>query len=437
MTSKQRLQEFFTTRKNIKKFTSSDVPLFVVPTTIDYKDIYKVPVMINSTLTNDNVSLNLVMGKDLPTIIVSGNRAQQLFAEKNRIDKYKRIFYKFIRLTNPYELVDTDKGRHSVLDIKTINRAYFKLHEIVSNYKHLLPDTPITYVALAEGPGGFIQNIHDLRHGIPDKVHGITLKDQSDTSVGWDLCNDMTIHYGHPDVNDGDLTNPNNIVAFVNNVPNEADFITADGGFGVPATLENHKEICHLQLFFCEILTALAIQKIGGNFVLKLYDMFTLPTLQLLYILSSFYEQIHITKPVTSRPANSEKYIICMNFKGVSDSFLKKMLKCAEIMYKEMNGNNGNKYFIHSFMDNMIPSGISESVIDFHNVVLTRQIRHINRTLGLARKYDLRHHSPDKHTNVKHEFRKIQQKSIKKQRHCAISWAKKYNIPLKEKYSRR
>ena len=30
-----------------------------------------------------------------------------------------------------------------------------------------------------------------------------------------------------------------------------------------------------------------------------------------------FYEEIYLNKPLTSRPANSEKYIVAKNFKGI------------------------------------------------------------------------------------------------------------------------
>lgn len=55
--------------------------------------------------------------------------------------------------------------------------------------------------------------------------------------------------------------------------------------------------------------------KKGGNFIIKFFDIFTLASVDMLYILSCFYTNIAITKPCTSRTANSEKYIVCENFK--------------------------------------------------------------------------------------------------------------------------
>jgi hypothetical protein len=58
----------------------------------------------------------------------------------------------------------------------------------------------------------------------------------------------------------------------------------------------------------------LILQKPGGGFVLKMFDLFHETSIEMLYLLSYFYKQVYIYKPNTSREANSEKYIICKGF---------------------------------------------------------------------------------------------------------------------------
>ena len=53
-----------------------------------------------------------------------------------------------------------------------------------------------------------------------------------------------------------------------------------------------------------------------------MHDIHTTNTLQMLFILSNYFEKVIITKPYTSRPANSEKYIVCKNFNGIDDTLL-------------------------------------------------------------------------------------------------------------------
>jgi hypothetical protein len=50
------------------------------------------------------------------------------------------------------------------------------------------------------------------------------------------------------------------------------DLITADGGIEVKGEYFNLYELCCQKLFFSEILTAISVQKVGGTFILKIYD---------------------------------------------------------------------------------------------------------------------------------------------------------------------
>ena len=56
-------------------------------------------------------------------------------------------------------------------------------------------------------------------------------------------------------------------------------------------------------------------------------------TIDLIALLASFYEEVYITKPQTSRSANSEKYIVCLNFIHKSnDEFLPQLYIAFEKM---------------------------------------------------------------------------------------------------------
>ena len=51
-----------------------------------------------------------------------------------------------------------------------------------------------------------------------------------------------------------------------------------------------------------------------------------------MYIISLFFEKIYIIKPLTSRPANSEKYILCYRYKNFSES--KIYFNILKLLYK-------------------------------------------------------------------------------------------------------
>ena len=96
------------------------------------------------------------------------------------------------------------------------------------------------------------------------------------------------------------------------------DFVTGDGGFDYSINF-NQQEEDSLNLIYAQILFAIILQKKGGSFVLKLFDTFTSLCVEFIFLLNYLYDEIYIIKPLTSRPANSEKYIICIRYKMVSN----------------------------------------------------------------------------------------------------------------------
>ena len=106
----------------------------------------------------------------------------------------------------------------------------------------------------------------------------------------------------------------------------KADLITADGGMDV-SDKPNMQEIAHYKLFFGEMLAALNSQAKGGTFVMKLYDIFTEFTVKLVGFLGMFYAESWLYKPITSRQANSEKYLVCTGFSGIDQEILKTLKK--------------------------------------------------------------------------------------------------------------
>ena len=61
-------------------------------------------------------------------------------------------------------------------------------------------------------------------------------------------------------------------------------------------------------------------------------------------MLKAHFNKITITKPNTSRPCNSEKYIVCEEFLGVSKDYLNRCFISIDLWSKISR----NKYHIHS-----------------------------------------------------------------------------------------
>jgi 23S rRNA U2552 (ribose-2'-O)-methylase RlmE/FtsJ len=113
--------------------------------------------------------------------------------------------------------------------------------------------------------------------------------------------------------NTGNILSLENLVYCKNKYGSCMDIITGDGGFDFSLDF-NNQEISISRLLFAQMCFAVSMQKKRGIFILKIFDCFMEHSVDILYILSSFYDKVYIIKPQTSRYANSEKYIVCKDF---------------------------------------------------------------------------------------------------------------------------
>ncbi|XP_066961198.1 cap-specific mRNA (nucleoside-2'-O-)-methyltransferase 1 [Macrobrachium rosenbergii] len=114
---------------------------------------------------------------------------------------------------------------------------------------------------------------------------------------------------------DGDVYVPENITNFRNFVLKNTGgqgvhFMMSDGGFSVEGQ-ENIQEILSKRLYLCQCLVALGIVRTDGHFVTKLFDVFTVFSVGLVYLMYRCFKYVTLHKPNSSRPANSERYLVC------------------------------------------------------------------------------------------------------------------------------
>ena len=281
--------------------------------------------------------------------------------------KYKNK--NFYQVTNPYEhtITNSDKGK---LDIASYSKMYFKLDEtsklnIVSRafYKlweilllfDLVPNKTGSLITahLAEAPGSFVQALIFFREKYykssdyaKDEHYVISIAEE-----GYGIPTfkkDFRSEYSRVKIYEqdgGDLTNTKSIDKFTK-FSKKADLITADGGF--IWIDENYQEQEAYKLILGEIITAFKVQEKGGSFVLKLFEIYTDISIKMISILSSVYNKIYITKPLTSRPSNSERYVVCKGFKGVDSAVIKAM----EELLENINKNELNKMFLADILPN-------------------------------------------------------------------------------------
>ncbi|XP_067142705.1 cap-specific mRNA (nucleoside-2'-O-)-methyltransferase 1 isoform X1 [Centruroides vittatus] len=184
----------------------------------------------------------------------------------------------------------------------------------------LEPHELLYFADICAGPGGFSEYVL-WRKKWEAKGFGFTLRGQNDFKLEEFFAGPPESFEPHYGVNglegDGDIYVSENLREFRRFVLENTDgkgvhFVMADGGFSVEGR-ENLQEILSKRLYLCQFLCALSILRTGGHFICKLFDVFTPFSVGLIYLVYHAFQHICIHKPNTSRPANSERYIICKN----------------------------------------------------------------------------------------------------------------------------
>lgn len=74
-----------------------------------------------------------------------------------------------------------------------------------------------------------------------------------------------------------------------------------------------------------------------GHFVVKLFDLFTPFSVSLIYLMYKCFQQICICKPNTSRPANSERYLVCKWKKPYTETICRHLFGVNREMWLNKN----------------------------------------------------------------------------------------------------
>ena len=318
--------------------------------------------------------------------------------------------------SNMYELIFTSGYRYPSLSVYSpVSRSYFKHWEILHDFEAeftFMKNKHVNAAFLAEGPGGFIEAFVRKRSVFSTKtstdiLHGVTLISSNRMVPSWKLSksllqeNNIKLLYGVDFT--GTMYNINNIIDYVDKIGSgQCDYVTADGGFDFGD--EYNQELMSLRLVLCEVFTCMLIQKRGGAFVLKIYDINLPETKAILAILQQSYTTISFVKPCTSRAANSEKYIVCNDF-----------IECKYINVLEQCVRRGTLLTLSAAvscsMDNTFDMMVFNDMVSFYNIqFMMKQIIHINTTL------------------LKRDS--VSREDIKKQLECALKWCHKYNVKI-------
>jgi len=380
---------------------------------------YPLPAL-HTHITATSIKLMFRDEKDTSRYI-SLSIAHYLYDVKQCINNHINDWDNIKKITNPYEYIHTNisAGKYSISKIKPLSRAFFKLIEICNTFDLFNNNLakPITSFHLAEGPGSFIEALTYLRFNTKDVYYGMTLINTTDDSVpGWEKSHkflqrneNVIIECGADGT--GNLYTPDNFAHCKKHYQNSMDFITADGGFDFSVDF-NKQEVMAQRLIFSEVAYAITMQSQGGTFILKMFDLFLKSSIDILYILSCFYSNVSIIKPHTSRIANSEKYIVCRDFKFTDTSYMFKKLHSIFVI---LNCMRINDLCIANLLDLPVPYRFITAIEEINATLGRQQIDNILITLRFIQ-------------NKERKGEKLQQIKNSNIQKC-IQWCIKNKIP--------
>lgn len=355
---------------------------------------------INGGPPLSNIAYNHVLAKNntkpVYEILIATLALKQTQESKNQIDHIQSqgIWDDYKKITNPYEYVFLSLNRRMTRSVSTrvpLSRSYYKMLELwkgANLFEELMPlierDGGLLTSHAAEGPGGFIEAIHDS----VEKViysQAMTLRSTTRNIPGWRktasfLSKHPEIHITYGATDTGDLLLLENIDYFVEKFgEKKAHIYTADGGFDFSSDF-NAQEETILPLLTAEFYLGLKSICRGGTLLVKIFDTTLRPTLELLWIVTRFFREWAVIKPRTSRGGNAERYMLCKGFLGLDDDSDKFFRKSMELAH--------NDNIILSFLKDKMDDSWIQSMLVLQEAIAHQENTIIEKTLTLIKNPD-------------------------------------------------
>jgi len=368
-----------------------------------------------------------------PTQQSYGHWSERLVSMKTKLDTepYHSEWVHFKEYTNKYERVFTANSHNglkkSVAQYVPVSRSYFKLWEMMHDFPLLdntCVDSAVQTAHLAEGPGGFIEAVCRFRNHqdtTKDAYYGMTLIDKTNKEVpDWSKARKLMLTYPqirlhHGVDHTGNLYKIDNIHALVEAAGRHScDLVTGDGGIDYSQNYAQQEEMSQ-RLLVSQVYAGLLLVKPSKHFVCKLFDTNVLFTQEILWILSVVFDTVHLVKPLTSRAANSERYIVACGFRGCSVE--------TEIYIRELLQNWHPQRHIQKILHQSLPPVFVQALYRYNEWHASQQYTSLKRCYQLIDEFA----SP--HTKqTKHKMQIVLADIKKQQEQFARLWCLKYKV---------
>jgi len=226
------------------------------------------------------------------------------------------------------------------------SNAFLKEFEMESTYNLFTKNKrghKLTTFHNAELPGSFVlASSHYIGTMMSPKTEWqwyansyVEDKDPNDPDFMGYLEDSYNLHKNYPEnwlmggKYNGDVTNVAFLKHLKKTIGGKIDVYTADLGLAYGSD-PNNQELIQAHANLGQIMSALLTIRKGGAFITKQYTTFEPVTITIIAAVASLFDSFKIIKPLTSRPANSEIYLLGEGFRGMSPKFEKVMLDKIE-----------------------------------------------------------------------------------------------------------
>ena len=374
--------------------------------------------LINSTIESlpDKNSLIQCSNINLPLISLGSHYYLNRTKSAMSITKTLQISNEFYYVINPFEnkILNYDESLDILAEkylninnqnIKINSSTFYKLWEIFFIFD-LINEKKLTCGVISNNTEGIIQSIINFKQKLglinpQDKIYNLLIS--QDDKIVENNKNLLGIYnkqypnliksYKHKT-----YTNISDIKTILmykkefDKLKSLANLIIGNGKIKSKDTIYQEQESYILLLG--EIIAALKTQNKDGNFILRISDTFTMPTIKLIYIIISFYKDSYIYKPYLSRPTDSEKYLICKNFLyDNDDKILNKQIFSLETILTNVKSD---KYIYDIYPDLIISKEflnqikfINIKIANLQQIMINDIIKYIKENNYFGDKYHL------------------------------------------------
>ena len=259
---------------------------------------------------------------------------------------------KFHELTSPLDMYfELKKTAQTKLNMLHASNGALKIYEIITQLQLLksaeetcLPE--VNVFCNAELPGAMSIAInHYMRTVCPTTAFdwiasSYVVMDEHSTLLQDDygLVKMNPTHWliqlndPSPDMN-GDVTVAKNLRIMQKKVHERfkdsggAHLYTSDAGIKVEHESLNQQEEFTADINFGQILSGLLTLTVGGSLVTKQFTFTTPFSRSVIALVATLFNETYIVKPVTSRPANSEIYLVGKGFLGLKEDLANALLE--------------------------------------------------------------------------------------------------------------